>query len=460
MTIGATEASRSFAWYTAEQSEQVLQYARKSGDAFPDVYTEISATSDGITSSREYNHRAEISDLDENTEYVYRVGNPSTGFSAPVTFRTAAFHGNYNFLLFGDPQVGASGNLASDQAGWVNTVDVAMEKFPQTEMLFSAGDQVNKAPSEDEYDAFLAPTQLKSVPLVPTNGNHDVGSLAYQQHFTVPNFDPTSGAATKEGTSGGDYWFMYKDVLYINLNSNSRDYAAHNAFMEKVVAEHGAEAKWKVVAFHHSIYSVAAHVDDDDIIERRATMPEKLSELGIDLVLMGHDHSYTRTYLLNGAGEKSQPQEVSGQADVTAGEGEVLYVTANSASGSKYYDVKAPKADYASVINQEYLRNYTNVEVKNCSIALTTYRAEDRINSVVDSVTLRKDPECVEPGGADGAADQASSRQSSLSSLSSSSNPLDLLVAVVLSLLGGIGIGLSLGVFTPIADQLRHLIGR
>lgn len=459
MTVGKSEAERNFTWYTADDVAQVIQFAPKSGADFPAQFTEVAATSEGLTTSGEYNHKATIAGLKENTEYVYRVGNTDTGFSEAVTFKTQSFSGDYNFLFYGDPQVGASGDLAADEAGWVDTVNVGMQKFPQSELLFSAGDQVNKPNNEDEYNTFLKPEQLKSLPLVPTIGNHDVGSLAYSQHYNVPNNDPQSGKAKSELSSGGDYWFIYKDVLYINLNSNSRDYAAHNAFMEKVVAEHGNDVKWKVVAFHHSIYSVAAHTYDDDIIDRRNSMPAKISELGIDLVLMGHDHSYTRTFLLNSEGKKSEPNEVAGQKDVVKKDGEVLYVTANSASGSKYYDIWAPREEFSSVINQEMTRNYTNVEVKDCSIALTTYRSEANpqhdLNSVVDEVTLHKGGDCA-PKETETPAPKPAPGSSTGSSDSSWSSVLTALIA----LLAGVGLGISAGLFTPIIEQIRQFIGR
>lgn len=262
-------------------------------------------------------------------------------------------------------------------------------------MIFSAGDQVEHASNETEYTSFLAPSQVRSIPLVVTNGNHDVGSKAYEQHFNLPNYDPTSGAASSGSSSGGDYWFFYKDVLFININSNSRDYASHNAFMRKVVEEQGAKATWKVLAFHHSIYSVAAHASDSDILDRRTNMPQTISELGFDLVLQGHDHSYTRSYLIKD-GAVADATEIAGQTEVSAKDGEVLYMTANSASGSKYYSVTTPNASFASVINQERVRNYAVVKVTNGAITIDTVRSQaggtDKpVNSVVDSVTLTRE---------------------------------------------------------------------
>jgi len=84
-------------------------------------------------------------------------------------------------------------------------------------------------------------------------------------------------------------------------------------------------------------------------------------------------------------------------------------VTANSASGSKYYDIKTEDPFYGSVINQEYVRNYSHVEVTDESITVTTLRSEESgggaVNSVVDEVTLNREDDGSGDGDADADAD-------------------------------------------------------
>ena len=407
--VGASESERNISWYSDIDTEQVAQIAPAAdvdGDTFPASATTIETTKTGGTSSGEYFRDASFTGLAENTEYAYRVGSDEKGWSDVYTFRTQDFDGDFSFLFFGDPQLGASGNVTSDAAGWADTLDIATQSYPDAELLFSAGDQVETAPNEQQYELFLAPEQMQSIPFVATNGNHDVGSKAYEQHFNLPNEDLTAGAGGLT-TSGGDYWFIYKDVLFININSNSRDYDSHNAFMEKVIAEQGENATWCVLAFHHSIYSVASHYDDGDIEDRRAQMPSTISDLGFDVVLMGHDHNYTRSYLVKD-GELADAAEVAGQSMIEAKDGEVLYVTANSASGSKYYDTQAPDAWFASVINQEKVRNYSVIEVTDDEMTLRTLRSQANgsampVNSVVDEVVLTKDaaPELTVPDDAE-----------------------------------------------------------
>ncbi|MFF2052955.1 fibronectin type III domain-containing protein [Leifsonia sp. NPDC058194] len=392
--VGSNESQRNFSWYSAADVAQVVQVGYASdvvGGAFPQVVKSIPATG-GLTTSNEYNRFATVTGLKENTSYVYRVGTEGD-WSATYTFRTQKFSGDFNFLFFGDPQIGSSGNVPNDSAGWVDTLNVATSAYPNAELLFSAGDQVETANNETQYEAFLQSDKLRQIPFVATNGNHDVGSKAYEQHFNTPNVDRTAGANTGSG-SGGDYWFIYKDTLFLDINSNSRD-ASHIAWMQKVVAEQGAKAKWKVLAFHHSIYSPGPHATDSDVLDRRNVLPTAISDLGIDLVLQGHDHSYARSYLIHN-GEKANADEQAGADQVVAGPGGVLYVTANSASGSKYYDLQNKGFWWLSVQNQEKVRNYSAIGITSSAITVKTLRSQANgtdkpVNSIVDQVTLTRE---------------------------------------------------------------------
>ena len=157
-----------------------------------------------------------------------------------------------------------------------------------------------------------------------------------------------------------------------------------------MVNAHGAEAKYTVLVLHHAIYSPAAHANDGDNKVRRVDFPTALSNVGVDLVLAGHDHSYSRSYAIKN-GEKANAAEQPGAATVSKGPGGVIYVTANSASGSKYYDLTTPvngpdfgpdpldptgKRHWAnSVENQEHVRTYVKVGVSNDRLVVENIRS-------------------------------------------------------------------------------------
>ena len=376
--IGSDETSRNLTWYANVEEAGSVQWAKQSDmqdDLFPAQYNEAAATSIAANDEGFYSNQATMTGLEENTTYVYRVVNGDT-ISQIYTFETGDFDDGYSFILAGDPQIGA-GNTETDTVGWDETLDTAIAQL-DPDFLVSAGDQVNTNNNETQYTGYLndALTYLTSA---TTIGNHDSGSAAYNEHFNLPNESTQLGATT----AGTDYWFVYDNTLFMVINSNNRSTAEHKEFMESAIAQN-PDVRWKTVVFHHSVYSTASHVNDGDIIERREELPPVMSELGIDVVLMGHDHVYTRTYMMNG----TTPDDSQGvQSEVTNPEG-VLYLTANSASGSKYYDIKAPEAAYSAVMDQSYRRTITDIHVTDTSYTMTTYYMDTM--EVLDTFTINK----------------------------------------------------------------------
>jgi hypothetical protein len=424
LTVGSTTSERVISWSGSTDGLQGVQYAPTNtltGTAFPATATTVAgqvalnaspAAAGYASPTSEVAHGyAVLSGLQPATDYSYRVG--SEGHWSPTyTFTTTAPHGDFDFLFFGDPQIGSSGDTTRDGEGWAHTLDVASDLDPDAELYVSGGDQVNTADRETEWDAFLGPDELRSTPWAATIGNHDVGKKNYEQHFHVPNADKSreyyANGDPTSNTSGGNYWYLYKDVLFIDINSNSYQVsgsgtgtgdAAHINYVSDVIEAHGQEAKWKVLVYHHSIYSPADHANDGDNAKRRLDFPRAFSRLGVNLVLQGHDHSYSRSYLIN-RGAKANTAEQPKANDVFAGPGGVLYVTANSASGSKYYDLTEPdtsvnSGDYGpdpldagdpdgdghvrhwanSVENQEHVPTYVRVGVSNKQLTVSNIRS-------------------------------------------------------------------------------------
>ncbi|WP_046506035.1 purple acid phosphatase family protein [Streptomyces odonnellii] len=404
--VGANESQRTVTWYSSADTAQVLQVAPTAelvNGEFPAGAATFDATGGAnIATSGGFNRHATITGLKEDTQYSYRVGSEGN-WSTAYSFKTQDFEGDYDFLFYGDPQIGSSGDVAKDQAGWQDTLDVSLAANPNAELLVSGGDQVETANTETQWNAFLAPDKLRQYPWAATIGNHDVGGKAYEQHLYTPNTDRSgplySNGNPASNTSGGDYWYIYKDVLFIDLNSNSYATsqggggdAAHIKYVTDVINQHGAEAKWTALVYHHSIYSPADHAKDGDNKARRVDFPTTFSKLGVDLVLQGHDHSYSRSYAIKN-GAKANPDEKPGDADVYPGPGGVIYVTANSASGSKYYDITKPDSSgtsgagngadplnpnsywYNSVQNQEHVRTYVKVQVRNDKLVVENVRS-------------------------------------------------------------------------------------
>ncbi|MFD1860152.1 DUF5011 domain-containing protein [Aeromicrobium camelliae] len=394
--VGSDQTQRNLSWFSDTGQPEVVQIAPASAssdgtmpaDARVVTPTETGVSLDGVNA---YFH-ATLTELAPATAYSYRVGSEAGGWSEIRTFQTYSDDLEHEFTFVGDPQIGSSGNAERDAQGWAEALDAADRFFPESQFLLSAGDQVETASNLDEYRHLLAPTQMSTQATATTLGNHDVGSPLYHQHFNLPNVSDLDAA-------GGNYWFLHNGVLHLNINSNSTDYATHERFLRETIAAQGERAHWTILTFHHSIFSVGPHSTSSGLAERRAALAPIISELDIDMVLAGHDHSYARSFLMNGT-TPTVPEAEEANADgaevVRPSEDEVLYITGNSSSGSKYYATPNQNASWVSAWDQSRTPTIANVAVAECSLTTTTRRVDD--GTVIDAVELVKDDEAPEIG--------------------------------------------------------------
>ncbi len=385
LSVGSDETERNLTWYASTDGTGYLYVAKESelvDGEMPFAATVYGAAGTSTGKSGYYSYQTTMTNLEYSTTYAYQIVNGDTK-SEIYTFTTGS-EGNFSFAFVGDPQIGA-GSTASDIEGWANTLSIVANNsaFEGIDFLLSAGDQVNTASSEDEYDGYLNHDELLSLTAATVIGNHDSGSTAYSDHFNITN-ESEYGTTT----AGSDYYYVYNGVLFMVLNSNSMTTAEHKAFMEEAIAATAdQDITWKIVTFHHSIYSVASHATEDSIISRREALVPVFEDLGIDVVLMGHDHVYCRTYIMDGLTEITDASEYDDDSysSVTDPDG-ILYVTANSASGSKYYSIQNYEFTYAAVMNQEQVPNVSRIDITDNSFTITTYRTSDM--SVVDTFTI------------------------------------------------------------------------
>ena len=419
LTIGKDRSERNFTWYSKSKEQGYLEIVEANDQKDFSNATKIKAVTSDKNTTFDINDKSNakvkiekdmkdqalkdlyelkdmsnsqvnIKNLKPNTKYMYRVYNGNGKKSQVFEFTTQA-KGDFTFVLAGDPQIGA-GKFYADRDKWEKALGTIKKQVPQMSFLYSLGDQVNEytSKSELEYSGYIERENAKGITFATLIGNHDSQANSYSQHFALPNLQ--AEGATK---AGSNYYFVYNNTLFIQLNSNNMNTAEHKATIEKAIEmTKNQNIKWKVVGFHHAIYSAATHANDDDIIKRRAEYPALMKQYGIDLIVSGHDHVYTRSRMMNGGVAIESERNFT---DKSKEEGKVpskyvnpkgqLYLTANSASGSKHYDLVEFK-DYMAVRDQHYKPNFTEVKVTDKSIVATTYETDSL--KVVDEVEIEK----------------------------------------------------------------------
>lgn len=460
LTPGADETQLNFAWYSKDESgKQATPVVHFGTDknALTAYTGKASAVDTSLTGGVAYHtNQVTVTGLKENTTYYYTVEKNGVQ-TEPVVYKTGSFS-NVKMLYVGDPQVGASkgqtqgsdalvadagaANTAArnDSFGWNRTLEIATAQNPDLNFIISAGDQVNKTgkAKEEEYAGYLDPDALASLPVATTIGNHDSLNADYDYHFNNPN--ETDNGQTE---AGGDYYYSYGPGLFIVLNTNNYNAAEHAQTIEEAAKAY-PDAAWRIVTIHQDIYgSGYDHSDTDGMILRTQLTPI-FDQYDIDVVLQGHDHTYSRTKLLYGDGQAhgsySMPLnedgsdydwdhakniktgelytlwpedgDAAGQAskqafvdgnqcytiEDTTGNTVVnpegtLYMTANSASGSKFYELIAPQQDYVAVRSQNWLPSYSVINLSEDAFSIDTYQITEsgKTEKIDETFTIRKD---------------------------------------------------------------------
>lgn len=405
LTPGKTAKDLGFAWYSQKKGEPAVKIGKKEdlSDAqeFKGTATEINRSNQKNTYKA--SNKVTVEGLfEENTTYYYSytddVKNPAWSEVQSYTTKKTT---NFQTILVGDPQIGASGsqgqgtaddiNIAVDTFNWNKTLEQAKITAPNASFILSAGDQIDYAGTdssdgknvrESEYAGFTYPALLRMLPLATTIGNHESKGTDYKYHYNNPNSEDGLGSTN----SGSDYYFSYGNVLFINLNSNNRNTVEHRELLKKAV-ESNPDAKWKVVMFHHDIYGSGQPHSDTDGANLRALFAPLMDEFGIDMCLTGHDHSYARSYLMADGTAIQYDDSVAINPEGT------LYIAAGSASGSKFYKLATTKQYYIAERSNTQIPTFSTIDFSDESIVIKTYDYNG--NKYADDYTLYKTGEKV-----------------------------------------------------------------
>ena len=349
------------------------------------------------------------------------VGDPQIGSSNEL--KGAATEEFYN---------AQSAAVANDAFNWNTTLNQAMEKTGnKASFVLSSGDQIQstkkKSPNKAAWgsEIELSPDVLKNLPVATTVGNHDADNANYTYHFNTAN----ASELGSNGKVGGDYWFKHDNALFIMLNTQDTNVEEHRQFIEQTVAAN-KDCKWRIVTLHQDIYGSAEHSNEPEITNLRYQLAPIFEDNKVDVVLTGHDHAYSRTQILKGghktteytddefdpmldedmdAGEnpdtvytakenikadttdpsqkaylnylnqvmdKDAIQQVTKKGTTVFNPTGILYMTAGSSSGSKYYDLVPRQQSYIANRWQQDVPTYSVIDITDTTFTINTYRTD------------------------------------------------------------------------------------
>ena len=414
LTPGGTTNEIGVTWHGAIEDGMNgrVRYAPKSvmtGNDFPAGAVTVDAASVDAYTGR-VSHKATLTGLLPNTEYVYAVSNDGVDFSKRYTYRTPAA-GAFSFVTVGDPQLTDPSVTPPDteavpptpggymeknhskttRQGWQETINSILRVVPDVGFIAGVGDQVDRnliggGPEsrfdehEPKYANFLAPDALRSLPYAPAVGNHEARSnYSFLHHYNLPNetIIPESEWVVTSESAGrhvsqrtnenrNHYYYRYNNALFVVLNSSARvSSPAQAAAMIDVFGDvlstatttHAGQYDWLFVHHHKTTAGLADHAADVDIqLYVEAGFELLMLEYGVDVVFAGHDHIYARSFPVQASNAAGSINGVvfdrSRTGDINQGDGTVFF-TLNSSSGQKFYEEFVP--DITNNANYPYL---------------------------------------------------------------------------------------------------------
>lgn len=311
-------------------------------------------------------HSVTFRGLHPDKVYTYRVGD-GKNWSEWFQFRTApATDRPFSFIYLGDAQ-------NDIKSKWSRVIRRAFATNGDARFIVHAGDLINRSNNDNEWGEwhFGGGFINGMIPSIPSSGNHEYfrdeqKTLTLDPHWKAQYTLPENGP---EELKESVYYTDYSNVRIISLNSqmivlDSNSLKIQAKWLEEVLKNN--QKKWTMITYHHPIYSTAKGRDNKEFRELFKPLFDKYH---VDLLMQGHDHTYSRGQNL--------PTGTSGKV------GGPMYVV--SVAGPKMYKVDVdPK--WMDVFAED-TQLFQIISVNGDELNYTAYKAS---GEVFDSFKLVK----------------------------------------------------------------------
>ncbi|MBU1144495.1 MAG: metallophosphoesterase family protein [Firmicutes bacterium] len=287
-------------------------------------YTRLEATQKitVVNNKTVYLYEAVMDDLISAQTYSYRITNNDDS-------ETSAYHEfsmpdseaeSFTFMYLADPQENAETGYMAYAYSILNVLDFSQQNY---DFVVFPGDVINDADVQSQWNLFFKYSSVFSYekPLIATTGNHDSGaitedrinSLEFDGYMNLPNNGPIyeefneidGDLRTSHFDDGKTYSFDYGTAHFVVIDTEIYcdgttaciTYDESNADILNEWVRNDLTNNnqlWTIVLLHRGPYSLS--YDTDSV---RDNLVPIFDEFGVDLVLAGHDHQYSRAVYQN-----------------------------------------------------------------------------------------------------------------------------------------------------------------
>ncbi|MCR4660850.1 MAG: metallophosphoesterase [Clostridia bacterium] len=260
--------------------------------------------------ARTYNvYEETLKNLEPGTTYYYKLRN-ANGDETPVyVFKTAPSDiQEFSFMAITDIQ-GSYENNYLESAPDLEKAFAYEEIGSKASFIVSCGDNVDNGKNFLQYSWWLN-DQVKvwaNQTLVSMAGNHEDNSYDLSSVIALP-----SNAKVQE--SGYYYSYNYGSAHFVIIDTNNltNNMIAETQYNWLVEDLNNNTSQWTIVMLHKGLQTAGSHAFDDDVIAMREQLMPIFAKYGVDLVLQGHDHTYSVSDLIDYKFEVTQEEDEDG----------------------------------------------------------------------------------------------------------------------------------------------------
>lgn len=337
----ATPTSVTVMWRTDTASDSRVEYGA-AVDALANQAIDSQSTTE---------HRVQVTGLTPGAKYFYAIG--STGAREIGNDADHFFHAAPPIGTPATTRIWALGDAGTATFGQRAVRDAYLNfDSEHTDLILMLGDNAYGSGTDINYqDKFfdIYPSVLRQSTSYSTRGNHENDEGVYYGIFEHPVAGEAGGVAS--GTEAY-YSFDYGDIHFVCMDSFGSPRAPGDPqylWLENDLAS--TTQRWIIAFWHHPPYSFGDHNSDSETGMRRLreNAVPILEQYGVDMVLSGHNHFYSRSVLINGHYDQSGSFDagthvVDGGDGIETGDGAynkgdspegAVYVVAGSAGSSE-----------------------------------------------------------------------------------------------------------------------------
>ena len=258
---------------------------------------------DALMQQPRYVCSAELRDLKRARSYIFRIKDGDE-VSSVHSFSTASGAQKWQFLCFVDFQ--HSFNKLSHSV-INNTIGIA----PKAPLAICSGDMTDYGAKEESLRWLWGPEPFRDLVFAATPGDHEYWGFSNTKKilqmpaptsYNVLFDNPKNGT---ESCLNSNYYFYWNNILFVGLDFSDSNTTSCDKFRDEVqwlrdvIKPLKGTYRYLVVLGHKSLYG--SYTTDSGVGKYiRPVFAPVFKELGVDMVLGGHDHMYSRTKSIDG----------------------------------------------------------------------------------------------------------------------------------------------------------------